>query len=92
MWRIDSTVETLYEFLPPMAGIVMGGKFNEEGHATYVATCEKVADFIHKTLHSHKGHWLADDKITNADFVAAAWLWSFVFNTHFPNQEWTKQA
>ena len=90
MWAIDSAVDTICDHLPKVAGVIMGKKFDEDGHKVYKTSVQALADYIHKTLHAHEGHYLAGPEITMADFQAAGFIFGAIFNENFPMQEWAK--
>ena len=92
MWAIDSAVDTMSDYGSKIAPLIMGKKFDPEGHKVYKEAIEGLAGYIHRTLHDHKGHFLAAADITNADFAAAALIFGVVFNDHFPHKVWSEQA
>jgi glutathione S-transferase len=90
MWAIDAAADTVNDSFTKIPPLVMGKKFDEDGHKAYKAAVQTCADFIHKNLHSHQGHFLAGPELTMADFVAASFIFGCIFNEAFPMQEWAK--
>jgi glutathione S-transferase len=92
MWAIDSANDNFVDALTKIAPLVMGKKFDADGHKAYNAAVETIADYIHKNLHTHEGHMIAAKELTMADFTAASFIFGCVFNEAFPMQEWAKGA
>ena len=84
MWAIDAANDNVVDQIPKIAPLVMGKKFDEEGHKAYKTSVQGLADYIHKNLHAHEGHFLAGPMITMADFTAASFIFGVIFNEAFP--------
>ena len=87
MWAIDCALDTVSE---NASKINRWLKFDAEGHKVFTTVAQNIADFIHKSLHSHEGHFLAGPEMTIADFMAASYIFRIVYNINYPNQEWVK--
>lgn len=62
----------------------MGNKFDAEGHEIYKGAIDAVAQYIQGQMHGRGGAFLADAKITLADFTAAGFIFGAIFNDAFP--------
>jgi len=90
MWAIDSANDNFVDALVKIAPLVMGKKFDADGHKAYNAAVETIADYIHKNLHTHKRHTIAAKEQIMADFTAASFIFGCVLDEAFPMQEWAK--
>ena len=90
VWPTWSANDNFVNALTKVAPLVMGKKFDADGHKAYNAAVETIADYIHKNLHTHEGHMIATKELTMADFTAAFFILGCVFNEAFPMQEWAK--
>jgi len=85
-WKIDSIIDTVADLLPQFSAIPLKREYDDKGLETYLKLVNDFAGMLDKVLSANKKlyiKYLANIRISAADFAVASLLFTHIYNDSF---------
>ena len=84
--KIDSIIDTVADLFPQFSDIPLKRTYDEKGLETYLALVNELAVMLDKILIANKKlyiKYIANVRISAADFAVASLLFTYIYNDSF---------
>ena len=85
-WKIDSIIDQVADLFPSFSAIPLKQAYDDKGLETYITLVKELAGWLDKILTANKKlyiKYIANIRISAADFAVASLLFTYIYNDSF---------